>query len=100
MVNIYYKEHLSPHGNVLAVCDKELLGKKIENSEISVKISEAFYGRTEISAGALKEKLKSFDNINLIGEQAVKTAVEEKLAEQKNIIFLGKIPHLQIYKIG
>lgn len=47
----------------------------------------------------LKEKLKSFDNINLIGEKAVKIAIEEKIVQEKNIIMISGIPHVQIYKI-
>ena len=46
---MYVKIHESEHSEVVAVCDKSLLGRKISNKNMELNISESFY------KGELKE---------------------------------------------
>lgn len=99
MITIYCRVHKTINGSVLAVCDKELAGKTLRDGEIEFFVSEKFYRGTEISEKQLRKKLKSFDNINLVGSKAVKIAVEEKLVGEKSILFIQKKPHVQIFVV-
>lgn len=80
------------HGLVLAVCDKELLGKTIEG----VTISEKFYKGELVGEEKLKEKLKNAKNINLFGKNCIDVAIELKMAQKDSCLIIGEVPHLNL----
>lgn len=80
------------HGEVLAVCDKELLGKTVGKT----KVNEAFYKGDLINEENVKEMIAKSKNINLIGKNSVKIAIKLNLAGNKSIMKVGDAPHLQI----
>jgi len=98
-VNIYFKVHKSPKGDVLAVCDKELIGKIIEENHFHFEIYKSFYKGEEITSKELKKMIHEFDNINLVGKTSVGIAISEKVASEKNVIRIKNVPHVQIFTI-
>ncbi|MCX8190234.1 MAG: DUF424 family protein [Candidatus Diapherotrites archaeon] len=96
---MYCKIHKSVSGSVLAVCDNELIGKTFESSGLHFHVSEAFYKGFEISPKKLAELLESHTNINIVGEKAVRVALQKGLITERNIVKIGNIPHVQIYKL-
>jgi len=94
------KIHHSPQlGDVVAVCDAELINTTIEHGDFKVTIAERFYGTTRVSEEAVREALEKGDNINLIGERAVEIAVKMGLISKSDCIMIGTVPHAQIYKL-
>lgn len=83
----------------MAACDKELIGRTIEDKDFCVKVSESFYGSDLINEKEFVELLKKAANANLIGEKTVNLAVKLNLISEKNIIKIGSTPHVQIYKV-
>ena len=98
-MNIYFKVHKSPKGDVLAVCDKELIGKILEENHFHFEIYRSFYKGEKITSKELKKLIHEFDNINLVGERSVKVAISEKIASEKNVIIIKNVPHVQIFTI-
>lgn len=98
-MNIFCKIHSHSEGNVLAVCDAEVLGKSFEEGKYFLEVKEAFYKGTEIGEEELVEKLKEFANVNLVGEECVGIALKNGFASEKNVIRIKGIPHLQIFKM-
>ncbi|MFH1240283.1 MAG: DUF424 family protein [Candidatus Diapherotrites archaeon] len=98
-MSIYFKSHKSPKGNVLAVCDKELIGKILEENHFHFEIYESFYKGEKITPKKLKKLIHEFDNINLVGEKSVGIAISEKIASEKNVIRIKNVPHVQIFTI-
>lgn len=99
MKNIFYKIHSNSLGNILAVCDKEVVGKNLEEGNYFLEVKESFYKGKEVNAEELAEKLKEFENINLVGEKCIGVALKEEMANEKSVIKIAKVPHLQIFKI-
>lgn len=99
MIAIYCKEHKTSNGNILAACDRELAGKTLKEGEIEFFVSEKFYVEEKITEKELRKKLKSFDNINLVGSRAVGIAIEENIVDKKSVLLIQKVPHAQIFKI-
>ena len=96
---IYSKEHKTVQGNVFAVCDKDIAGKTLKEGAMELFVSEKFYKEKEISEKELRKKLKTFDNINLVGNNAVKIAVEEKIVDEKSVLCIQGVAHAQIFRI-
>ncbi|PIU21138.1 MAG: DUF424 domain-containing protein [Candidatus Diapherotrites archaeon CG08_land_8_20_14_0_20_34_12] len=99
MRRIIHKIHKKDGSEILAACDRELLGKTIEDKDYSIKVSEFFYGNEAITEKALEKLLKNAGNANLIGEKVVSIALKARLITEKNIIKIGSTPHVQIYRL-
>jgi hypothetical protein len=80
------------------VCDKELLGKTLDK-ELGFTAKAEFYGKQEIEEQELKRIMKEVDSANLLGKKSVSVALKENFAQEKNIIKINNVPHLQIYFI-
>ncbi|HLD58080.1 MAG TPA: DUF424 family protein [archaeon] len=98
MKSIFHKIHSSGTNFVLAVCDRELLGKTLKRGELEFKVSESFYGNKGITEAKLKKLLHEFGNINLVGKKSVGIALKERLLSEKNIIDISGVPHAQIFQ--
>lgn len=97
---MFLKIHRSREtGDVVAVCDRELINTTITNGTMTVKITEAFYGSCPVSEAEVKEALTKADNINLMGERAVSIAVGMGLVTRSGCIMIGTVPHAQIYRL-
>lgn len=95
---MFLKVHCSPgSGDIVAVCDRELLNTTITNGELSVKISEAFYGNCPASEEMVRAALKKAGNINLMGKRSVSIAIDMGLVTQSGCIMIGDIPHAQVF---
>jgi len=97
---MYLKIHRSPNaGDVVAVCDRELINTTIKNGKLSVPITESFYGSAPVDEAAVIEALRAGGNINLMGERAVAVAIKLGLISRADCIMIGEIPHVQIYSL-
>ena len=86
-------------GDIVAVCDRELLNTTISHGNLSVKISEAFYGNCPASEDRVRDALKKAGNINLMGKRSVSIAIDMGLITQSGCIMIGDIPHAQVYSL-
>jgi hypothetical protein len=97
---MFLKVHRSPEaGDVVAVCDCELLNTTIIHGDLRVAISEGFYGTTRVDELAVTEALRKGGNINLMGERAVGVAIKMGLIARADCIMIGTVPHVQIYQL-
>jgi hypothetical protein len=97
---MFLKVHCSPGaGDIVAVCDRELLNTTISHGELSVKISEWFYGNCPASEDMVRAALKKAGNINLMGKRSVSVAIDMGLVTQSGCIMIGDIPHAQVYSL-
>jgi uncharacterized protein len=97
---MFLKIHRSREtGDVVAVCDRELLNTTICHEKLTITVTEAFYGNAPATESEVKEALRRAGNINLIGERSVNLAIAMGLVTRSGCIMIGKIPHAQIYQL-
>ncbi|HUT38513.1 MAG TPA: DUF424 domain-containing protein [Methanoregula sp.] len=97
---MFLKVHHSPGtGDIVAVCDRELLNTTIRHGELSIQVSEWFYGNCPASEEVVAEALKKAGSINLMGKRAVRIAIELGFVTQSGCIMIGEIPHAQVYSL-
>jgi len=63
------KEHINEGKLILALCDKNLLGKKIEDQNIQLDLSSSFYKGEEADIEELKKLIKKAYIINAVGKK-------------------------------
>ncbi len=97
---MFLKVHRAPDGaEVVAVCDRELLNTTITHGDITIRISESFYGSRQAGEEEVRTILETASNANLIGERCVALAVEMGFVERSGCIMLGTVPHAQVFRI-
>jgi hypothetical protein len=97
---MFLKVHRSRDtGDVVAVCDRELLNTTVCHDKLSITVTGAFYGTTPATEDEVRDALKYAGNINLIGERSVGIAIDMGLVDKAGCMMIGKVPHAQIYRL-
>jgi hypothetical protein len=95
---MFLKIHRSPDGgDIVAVCDRELINTTLRTATMTIMITESFYGSCTATEAEGTEALKRAGNINLIGERSVSVAAGLGLVDRSCCIMIGKVPHAQVY---
>ena len=96
---MFLKIHRSPEmGDVVAVCDCELLNTTVRHDTVEIRISESFYGTCRATPEEVRSTLEKAGNINLMGARAVGIAIDMGLISRSGCVMIGDIPHAQIYR--
>ena len=98
MINLIAKKHEIDYRIIIAVCDKEHLGKTFEDGAICFTASKKFYEGENITEEELETLLKDADSANLFGEKCVSFALKKGYISEKSILKIKGIPHVQIYR--
>ncbi|MGB2728452.1 MAG: DUF424 family protein [Halobacteriota archaeon] len=95
---IYVKKYNFGADIMVAVCDTELIGKSFEGDGLLLKISESFYKGEEATEREVVDSLKHANIANLVGERAIKCALDNDFIEEANVISVDGVPHAQMVK--
>jgi hypothetical protein len=93
------KTHDNGKDIVVAICDKDLMGKTIEGDTSQVTISDSFYGNEEISEEKAIEMIKGCTIANLMGDSIVTLAQDQGFITKENVISINGVRHAQFVKI-
>ncbi len=97
---MHLKVHRAPDGSeVVAVCDRELLGKTLTHGKLQVRVTKEFYGENPATEEEVRKALRNGDNINLMGRRVVDLAVSMGIVEECGCILIGSVPHAQIVRL-
>lgn len=98
---MYLKVHEGQKGKVVAVCDRELLGKVFESggAVLDLALYRDFYKGELVDEETVVKALANFWSANLVGEKAVRCALKLDLAERSAVKRIAGIPHLQLYRV-
>ena len=91
---IMIKVHKTPNGDIVAVCDKNIIGKTFENKDLRITASERFYNGEEVKdEKELLKIIKNASNLNIMGKESIEFAVKNKIISKKSIIIINNVPH-------
>lgn len=87
---------IKSYRDVVAVCDKDLLGKKFEEGRFQLDIKESFFKGRESSKEEVIEIMKDMkledSTFNIVGEESVNTALESGIITKEGIGRIANIP--------
>ena len=89
-------EKQGPHGLLLVITDKDLLGKKITAGKIQLDLSAKFYQGTEQTKEEVKKQLVRARDLHFSGKEAVALGVEEDLINPHKILWVKGVPHAEV----
>ena len=91
-----YLNVIRSYRDVVAVCDKELLGKKFEEGIRQLDVKENFYKGEEVSENEALETMQKFAaedaTFNIVGHKAVATAIRAEIIEPESVSHVARIP--------
>ncbi len=95
MKNLFYKIHKSNQGRLLAVCDKNLAGKKLKDDKKQIEffVNPRFYQEDSGDDKTIKELLLNSVDANMVGEKAVGCGLDLGLVKPENVTKISGVPH-------
>ena len=87
------------HENVVAICDKELVGKVFEDEKRCLNVNGRFYKGELMNKTEVLDIMRNAVNLNLVGKETISLALKEDLINKEEIILIAGIPHGQVYDI-
>lgn len=96
---MYLRTYKSGTGLIVAVCDKDVLGKKLKQGNITVEISEGFYKGDLVSEEQVIEALANATTANLFGERTVACAIKCGAVDSECVVMIDGVAHAQIFRI-
>ncbi len=90
------KVHKSPENRIIvAICDKDLFGKKFEEGKLQLDLSSDFYNGEEKNIKEIADLIRNADIINLVGEKSVQLGLTEEIISDEDVKKIDNIPYSQ-----
>lgn len=89
------KIHDRKEGSIISVVDKELMGNKFEEGDLQLDLSSAFYKGNEMTPDEVGDLVRNAYGVNLVGEKAIKIAIEEGIIVESVVKRISGIPYYQ-----
>jgi hypothetical protein len=89
------KLHKKDKRTIVAVCDKDLIGKLLEESGKQLDLRSDFYKGEERSVQEIGDLMRNADGVNLVGEEAIALGLQEGVIEKEQVMKVKGIPHAQ-----
>lgn len=83
--------------SMLNICDADLLGKKIIQDELTMHISESYYGKRIVELDEAKTLLKNSSIINMVGKDTISLAVELGIGSENGVKVISDVPFLIVF---
>ena len=88
---------IEAYRNIVAIADKELIGKQFEEGKKILNVKESFYDGELLETNELKEILqiqkKEDATFNIVGKKAIDLALEENIIHKDSVGEIAGIPY-------
>jgi len=96
---MYIKIYESELSVLLAVCDRELIGKTVRSCGLKLEISEHFYKGELVDIPQAQAALMEATTANITGERSIEAAISCGVIDTDSVMDIGGIPHAQMFRV-
>jgi len=68
---MYIKIHKTSERKIISICDEDLVGKKFEQDDLQLDVSERFYKGEKASEEKILKKIKDANYLNIVGKNSI-----------------------------
>jgi hypothetical protein len=86
------------NSTTLNISDAELLGKKIVQDDLTMKISENYYGEKFVEEEEAKTLLLNSSIINMVGTKTISLSIALRVGSEDGIKMISGVPFLLVFK--
>jgi len=99
--SFYLKTHVSRFSTIVAVCDKQCLGKKFESGGLVLDLGlhRRFYEGELVGEEEVKNALCNAGSINIVGDKSIELAAKALGVSKAGAKKIGGVSHLQVYRV-
>ncbi len=99
MSSMFAVRKINYQGSMMVnICDQELIGTKVSEGKLEVKITKGYFGQQVVSEEEAVDLLSSCSVANLVGKRIVDKAVRMKLASSLSVRTISDVPFLMVFK--
>ena len=84
---------------MLNICDADLLGRTINRGNLTLKISEKYYGEKVVGKEEAESLLKESSSINMVGKEIISLSTDIGVGSQEGVKEIDGIPFLIVFKM-
>lgn len=87
---------IESYRNVVAICDKDLIGKKFEEDKFQLDVKENFFKGEEVSEEKIIKIIQNLSiedsTFNIVGEKSINAAKKAEIISEESIKKIQNIP--------
>ena len=92
-------ERETDQGLLVTACDPDVLGETFEDGDVSLTVSEDFYGGDPLDEAAVVDTLARASVANLVGHEVVDLAIEAGYVDEENVLEVDGTRHAQFLRM-
>ena len=92
-------ERETEQGLLVTACDPDVLGETFEDGDLSLSVTEDFYGGESVDEAAVVDTLARATVANLVGRDVVELAIEAGYVDEANVLEVDSTLHAQFLRL-
>ncbi|MDE1769475.1 MAG: DUF424 family protein [Thaumarchaeota archaeon] len=86
------------NNRMLNMCDAELVGRTLKQSDLEVKITKSYYGERLVDEREAESLLRTSSIINMAGRKTIDLSIKIGVGSSKGVKEIEGIPFLIVFK--
>ena len=91
-------ERQTDQGLLVTACDPDVMGETFEDDDVSLTVTEDFYGGDPLDEEAVVDTLARASVANLVGHEVVDLAIEAGYVDEENVLEVDGTVHAQFLR--
>lgn len=83
---------------MLNICDAELVGKTVRQSDLEITITKSYYGDRIVDENEAESLLRTSSIINMVGKKTIDLSIKIGIGSAKGVKEIEGIPFLIVFK--
>jgi len=97
-MNFAVKQVNQQQNRMLNMCDAELIGRTVRQSDLEIKISKNYYGDRIVDEKEAEYLLRNSSIINMAGRKTIDLSIKMGIGSLKGVKEVEGIPFLIVFK--
>ena len=97
-MNFAVKQVNQQRNRMLNICDAELVGKTVRQSDLEITITKSYYGDRIVDEKEAESLLQTSSIINMVGKKTIDLSIKIGIGTAKGVKEIEGIPFLIVFK--
>lgn len=97
-MNFAVKQVNQQRNRMLNICDAELVGKTVRQSDLEITITKSYYGDRIVDEKEAESLLRTSSIINMVGQRTIDLSIKIGIGTAKGVKEIEGIPFLIVFK--
>lgn len=88
--------HNAEGKKLVAIADKELIGKRFIEGKLQLDLTGEFYNGREMGGGEIEAVVEGAYMLNIIGKKSIVFCEKKGFVDKERVVVIAGIPHAQV----